>query len=64
MTTTVGVKKYLYYAITEEKLLPYVGKENVRKQIAKENLRMGNSGYNKERKTQRKMDGWFKTEYD
>jgi hypothetical protein len=50
--------------VTEGKWLRYIDTENARKQIAKENRRMGNTGYNKEMKNQRKMDGWIKTECD
>jgi hypothetical protein len=39
-------------------------KENVRKQTATENVRMGTRGNAKEVKTQREMDRWSKTEHD
>jgi hypothetical protein len=39
-------------------------KENVRKQTATENFRMGTRGNAKKGKTQRDMDKWSKTEHD
>jgi hypothetical protein len=39
-------------------------KENARKQVAIESLRMGTRGNTKKGKTYREMDRWSKTEHD